>query len=138
MERASPASVYERWEEFYVSGDKGKREVHYYLKRKDGTGSDLVVIGKEKTLRHMSYHFAFKERSLHFNFANSSSFLAKLRSRREVVDWLNSIIDLGEFMFIYIYIYIFIFFILEGIESWWVSSSSPFLISFDFEFYLLP
>lgn len=94
LERASPASVYETWDECYVSSDKGKREVHYYLKRKDGTGSDLAVIGKEKTLRHMSYHFAFKERSLLFNFANSSSFLAKLRSRREVVDWLNSIIHL--------------------------------------------
>lgn len=108
LEKVSPATVYERWEEFYVSSDKGKREVHYYLKRKDGSGSDLAVIGKEKTLRHMSYKFAFKEGSLLSIFANSSSFLAKLRSRREVVDWLNSVIDSGTFAKVY-YIYVFLF-----------------------------
>lgn len=75
------------WEEVFVSSDKGKREVHYFLKRGDGS-SDLAVVGKEKSLRHMSYHYAFRNRSLF-----SSLSLAKLKSRREVVDWLNSIVS---------------------------------------------
>ena len=83
------SSVYERWEEVYVSSDKGKREVHYFLKRRNGDGGlDLAVVGKEKTLRHMSYHYAFKDREQRF-------LLPKLRSRREVIDWLNSVVIPG-------------------------------------------
>lgn len=78
---------YMSWEEVYVSSDKGKREVHYYLKRRDGR-SDLAVIGKEKSLRHMSYHYAFE--------TNPSSSFVKLKSRREVIDWLNSIVSDSE------------------------------------------
>uniref|UniRef100_A0A5B6ZQB1 BAH domain-containing protein n=1 Tax=Davidia involucrata TaxID=16924 RepID=A0A5B6ZQB1_DAVIN len=92
MERsaaASMSSAFVRWEEVYVSSDKGRREVHYYLKRRNGT-SDLAVIGREKSLRHMSYHYAIRDRSL-LSISPSSSLL-KLRSRREVIDWLNSII----------------------------------------------
>ncbi|XP_027153150.1 uncharacterized protein LOC113753249 isoform X1 [Coffea eugenioides] len=81
------SSVYERWEEVYVSSDKGKREVHYFLKRRNGDGGlDLAVVGKEKTLRHMSYHYAFNDREQRF-------LLPKLRSRREVIDWLNSVVN---------------------------------------------
>lgn len=71
------------WDEVLVSSDKGKREVHYYLKRNDGS-SDLAVIGKETSLRHMSYHYALRNR-----FRS----LAKLKSRREVFDWLNSVVS---------------------------------------------
>ncbi|KAL2905098.1 DUF724 domain-containing protein 3 [Bienertia sinuspersici] len=70
--------VYVGWEEVYVCSEKGRREIHYVLKRKDG-GSDLAVIAKEKSLRHMTYRFLL----------DFSSFL-KPKSRREVVDWLNS------------------------------------------------
>ncbi|PON94451.1 Agenet domain containing protein [Trema orientale] len=75
------------WDEVFVSSDKGRREVHYYLKRSDGR-SDLAVIGKEKSLRHMSYHYALRNRS-----PFSASSLAKLKSRREVIDWLNSVVS---------------------------------------------
>lgn len=88
---ASPTSstaAYVSWEEVNVSSDKGRREVHYYLKRRDGI-SDLAVIGKEKSLRHMSYNFAIKNRSLFF----SSTSFYKLKSRKEVVCWLNSVIS---------------------------------------------
>ncbi|KAK6242822.1 hypothetical protein SCA6_008211 [Theobroma cacao] len=88
---ASPASstaAYVSWEEVNVSSDKGMREVHYYLKKRDGA-SDLAVVGKEKSVRHMSYHFAIKNRSLFF----SSTSFHKLKSRREVVDWLNSVVS---------------------------------------------
>ncbi|MCD9644004.1 hypothetical protein HAX54_031961 [Datura stramonium] len=87
------ASYYVKWQEVCVSVDKGRREVHYYLKRRDGA-SDLAVVGKEKTLRHMSYHYAIKDFSL-LSLSNSSSLL-KLRSRREVIDWLNSIVPVTD------------------------------------------
>lgn len=83
---SSTASCYVSWEEVNASSDKGRREVHYYLKRRDGCGSDLAVIGKEKSSRHMSYHYVISNKS----FATS---LYKLKSRREVVEWLNSIIS---------------------------------------------
>ncbi|XP_022994011.1 uncharacterized protein LOC111489832 isoform X1 [Cucurbita maxima] len=73
------------WYEVFVSSDRGRREVHYYLKRGDG-GSDLAVVGKEKSLRHMSYHYALRDRFL-------SSSLTKLKSRREVVEWLSSVVS---------------------------------------------
>ncbi|KAK9903808.1 hypothetical protein M0R45_000917 [Rubus argutus] len=87
VEAATAAFGFVNWEEVFVSSDKGRREVHYYLKRSDGS-SDLAVIGKEKSLRHMSYHYAFRNRSL---FPTSS--LVKLKSRREVVDWLKSVVS---------------------------------------------
>ncbi|CAK9186316.1 unnamed protein product [Ilex paraguariensis] len=82
--------LYVRWEEVYVTSDRGRRDVRYYLIRKDGT-SDLAVAGKEKSLGRMSYRYAIRDLSL-VSASNSSSFL-KLRSRREVIDWLNSIVS---------------------------------------------
>ncbi|CAI8595673.1 unnamed protein product [Vicia faba] len=76
---------YVSWEEVVVSMDKGRREVRYFLKKKSGGGSDLALIGKEKTPRHMSYHYAIRDSSL-------GPFL-KLKSRREVLDWLDSIVS---------------------------------------------
>ncbi|OIW02268.1 hypothetical protein TanjilG_15257 [Lupinus angustifolius] len=75
---------YVSWEEVFVSSEKGRRVVHYFLKRQSGD-SDLAVIGKEKSLRHMSYRYALRNPSL-------GPYL-KLRSRREVIDWLDSIIS---------------------------------------------
>ena len=95
MERLASAAAtasfggYVSWEEVFVSSDKGRREVHYFLKRRGGGGSDLAVIGKEKSLRHMSYHYVIRNPSL-----GPSS---KLKSRREVVDWLDSIVS-GSFL----------------------------------------
>ncbi|XP_021723834.1 uncharacterized protein LOC110691232 isoform X1 [Chenopodium quinoa] len=75
---ATKEVVYVGWEEVYVCREKGRREIHYVLKRKDG-GSDLAVIAKEKSLRHMTYRFLL----------DYSSFV-KPKSKKEVVDWLNS------------------------------------------------
>ncbi|KAM0983610.1 hypothetical protein ACFX15_010744 [Malus domestica] len=91
-EAAAAPICFMRWDEVFVSSDKGRREVHYYLKRRDGS-SDLAVVGKEKSLRHMSYHYAFRIRSL---FSMSS--LAKLKSRREVIDWLDSVVTDTSFL----------------------------------------
>ncbi|CAL0307984.1 unnamed protein product [Lupinus luteus] len=91
MERLAGSSAattsyqgYVSWEEVFVSSEKGKRVVHYFLKRRSGD-SDLAVIGKEKSLRHMHYRYALRNPSL-------GPYL-KLKSRRELIDWLDSIVS---------------------------------------------
>ncbi|KAL9246175.1 hypothetical protein vseg_019744 [Gypsophila vaccaria] len=85
-ERAGKGGGYVGWEEVYVSREKGRREIHYTMKRRDG-GNDLAVIAKERSLRHMTYRFL-----LHFDFDTTSTInsAGKPRSRRELIDWLNS------------------------------------------------
>ncbi|XP_058193052.1 uncharacterized protein LOC131310183 isoform X2 [Rhododendron vialii] len=112
MERTAAAettsSEYVRWEEVHVSSDQRKKrreEVRYYLRRRDGK-SDLAVIGKQKKKGHFpysnhhhvssSYHYAIQDRFLRSSISvspYSSSYSLKLRSRREVVDWLNSFVS---------------------------------------------
>lgn len=89
-----------------MSNDKGRREVHYLLKRRGG-GSDLAVLGKEKSLKHMSYRYAIR---------NTSSFRPyfKLRSRREVVNWLDSIVSGSRFRpKILIHLHLIFFIVIE-------------------------
>ncbi|KAH9611676.1 hypothetical protein KSS87_017394 [Heliosperma pusillum] len=75
------------WEEVYVCSEKGRREIHYTMKRRDG-GKDLAVIAKERSLRHMTYRFLLDiNDSKTTSFSNTGS---KPRSRRELIDWLNS------------------------------------------------
>ncbi|KAF6137297.1 hypothetical protein GIB67_036334 [Kingdonia uniflora] len=76
---------YVGWEEVIVSNEKGRREVHYYLKRRGGASSDLAVVGIERTIRHMSYHYALANTESPPNL--------KLKSRREVIGWLSSIVQ---------------------------------------------
>ncbi|KAI4357834.1 hypothetical protein L6164_001757 [Bauhinia variegata] len=86
---ASTATTsYVSWKEVFISNDRGRREVHYFLKRRDGS-SDLAVVGKEKSSRHMTYHYAIRHEAL--VLMGPSFSLLKLKSRREVIDWLNSI-----------------------------------------------
>ncbi|CAI9785365.1 unnamed protein product [Fraxinus pennsylvanica] len=86
---AAPAS-YIGWEEVVVPGENVRREVHYYLKRNDGGGPDLVVVGKEKCPKRM-YYYGIRDKKYLLSSLKYSSLL-KLRSRREVFDWLNSIV----------------------------------------------
>ncbi|XP_072977293.1 uncharacterized protein [Typha angustifolia] len=97
--------AYVSWEEVVVSNDKGRRVVHYYLKDSRG-GADLAVVGRERSVRHMSY--AVPNRFLRLLLAAwpcrlgspSPSFSPpppegislKWRSRREVIDWLSSFV----------------------------------------------
>eukprot|EP01018_Ginkgo_biloba_P028931 Gb_20784 [translate_table: standard] len=79
------------WEEEYVSNDRGSRVVHYNLKDRHGN-IKLAVIGTERSLRHMVYVVA--DEFLHLaNVNKSSSSSTKWRSRREVVDWLTSLLS---------------------------------------------
>ncbi|XP_064940258.1 uncharacterized protein LOC135593872 isoform X1 [Musa acuminata AAA Group] len=105
MEGANGAYV--AWQEVVVSNDKGRRVVHYYLKGAGG-GADLAVVGREKSLRHMSYAVpsqfvrSLKARphllpslpsSSASHLPSASAFPFKWRSRREVIDWLSSLVQ---------------------------------------------
>ncbi|XP_054775843.1 uncharacterized protein LOC129284400 [Prosopis cineraria] len=100
MERLASAKAttpcgYVSWEEVFVSGgeSKGRKEVRYFLKRRNGS-SDLAVVGREKSTRHMSYNYAVRDEVLAFIGSSTSSLsLLKLKSRRDVIDWLNSIVS---------------------------------------------
>ncbi|KAJ9563701.1 hypothetical protein OSB04_008861 [Centaurea solstitialis] len=96
MERSM---AFVKWEEVFSTNNRGRREVRYHLKRRDGT-SVLAVVGKEKKTKtnsgdnnnnNKSYRYAIRDKSL---FGLSSS---KLRSRREVIDWLTSLVNDGSF-----------------------------------------
>ncbi|KAJ8754944.1 hypothetical protein K2173_015456 [Erythroxylum novogranatense] len=79
------------WKEQFVSQERGRRVVHYFLKDSAGE-SVLAVVGTERSVRHMFYIVAEEfvrlhgpENSIHAGF--------KWRSRREVVDWLTSMLS---------------------------------------------
>ncbi|XP_043688404.1 uncharacterized protein LOC122639595 [Telopea speciosissima] len=78
------------WKEEFVSQERGNRIVYYFLKDAAGD-SVLAVVGTERSLRHMVYVVAEdflqaygSEKSINVSF--------KWRSRREVVDWLTSML----------------------------------------------
>ncbi|KAK4746345.1 hypothetical protein SAY87_012657 [Trapa incisa] len=79
------------WKEQYVTQERGNRVVHYILKDSAGE-SFLAIVGTERSVRHMFYVVAEEfvqsygaEIGIHSGF--------KWRSRREVVDWLTSMIS---------------------------------------------
>ncbi|CAH8323590.1 unnamed protein product [Eruca vesicaria subsp. sativa] len=79
------------WKEHFVSKERGSRVVHYFLKDSAGE-SILAIVGTERSARHMFYvvsedfvSFYGSENSIHAGF--------KWRSRREVVDWLTSMLS---------------------------------------------
>lgn len=79
------------WKEQFVSQERGNRVVHYYLKDSGGE-SVLAVVGTERSVRHMCYvaaeeflEICGKEGCVPAGF--------KWRSRREVVDWLTSMLS---------------------------------------------
>ena len=79
------------WKEQFISQERGNRVVHYFLK--DSAGESIIaVVGTERSVRHMFYVVAEEfvqvygaENSIHAGF--------KWRSRREVVDWLTSMLS---------------------------------------------
>lgn len=82
---------FEAWEEQVVCPERGSRVVHYYLKNTSGT-SVLAVVGTERSIRHMFY--VVSDEFLHAYGGDSSiNVCTKWRARREVVDWLTSVIS---------------------------------------------
>ncbi|EPS62942.1 hypothetical protein M569_11845, partial [Genlisea aurea] len=80
---------YVGWEEMVAYTGKGRREVHYFLKRRGG-GRDLVVVGRETDA--MTYDYTFNDGHFLFPILNGFSGL-KLRTRKEVVDWMDSMVS---------------------------------------------
>ncbi|GFP80470.1 hypothetical protein PHJA_000190400 [Phtheirospermum japonicum] len=79
------------WKEQYVSKERGNRVVHYFLKDNSGE-SILAVVGTERSVRHMFYVVA--EEFLSARGADSSVQAGfRWRSRREVVNWLTSMLS---------------------------------------------
>uniref|UniRef100_A0A6N2K8A7 BAH domain-containing protein n=1 Tax=Salix viminalis TaxID=40686 RepID=A0A6N2K8A7_SALVM len=83
--------VFVAWEEHIICHERGSRVVHYHLKDKFG-GLVLAVIGTERSIRHMTYVVSdeFLEAYGSNESINSST---KWRARREVVDWLTSMVS---------------------------------------------
>ncbi|KAJ4977252.1 hypothetical protein NE237_002358 [Protea cynaroides] len=78
------------WKEQFVSQERGNRIVYYFLKDAAGD-SVLAVVGTERSLRHMVYVVADDFLQAHGSEKSiNASF--KWRSRREVVDWLTSLL----------------------------------------------
>ncbi|XP_021739535.1 uncharacterized protein LOC110705924 [Chenopodium quinoa] len=78
------------WREEFVSQERGSRIVHYILKDYCGK-SILAVVGTERSLRHMVYVVA--EDFLSYSGTDNPVQAGfKWRSRREVVDWLTSLL----------------------------------------------
>ncbi|OEL13000.1 hypothetical protein BAE44_0025981 [Dichanthelium oligosanthes] len=106
-----------QWEEVVVSNDRGRRLVHYYLRGGGGgdgeAARELAVVGRERSPRHMSY--AVQGRFLRALAAAAGAVAVapspsrspsaaagagadggaprRWRSRREVVDWLSSLVS---------------------------------------------
>ncbi|CAL5006097.1 unnamed protein product [Urochloa decumbens] len=99
-----------QWEEVVVSNDRGRRLVHYYL-RGEGDTKELAVVGRERSPRHMSYAVQGRllrslaaaagavavapspSRSPSAAGAGDGGAPRRWRSRREVVDWLSSLVS---------------------------------------------
>ncbi|KAL8249729.1 hypothetical protein R6Q59_006597 [Mikania micrantha] len=98
-------AAFVNWEEVCSTNRKGRKEARYYLKRRDGT-YDLAVVGKEKKLgRHKKapscssyrYRYANRNKSLFMSLDLPFVLPSKLRSRREVIECLSSIVSDGSF-----------------------------------------
>lgn len=79
------------WEEHIVCHERGNRVVHYFLKNSAGD-MVLAVIGTERSIRHMMYVVSddFVEA---YGSIGSVNACTKWRARREVVEWLISLVS---------------------------------------------
>lgn len=79
------------WKEQFVSKERGHRVVHYFLKDISGE-SILAVVGTERSVRHMFY--VVSEEFLKAYAGEDSVYAGfRWRSRREVVNWLTSMLS---------------------------------------------
>lgn len=88
---ASDNPCFVEWKEQFVSKERGNRVVHYYLKDVAGE-SILAVVGTERSVRHMFYVVSEEFLSAHGG-ENSDYSGYRWRSRREVVNWLTSMLS---------------------------------------------
>lgn len=88
---ATLENYFVEWKEEYVSKERGNRVVHYFLKDNSGQ-SVLAVVGTERSVRHMFYVVSEEFLSVHGpeNLVHAGF---RWRSRREVVNWLTSMLS---------------------------------------------
>ncbi|KAI8557499.1 hypothetical protein RHMOL_Rhmol04G0015400 [Rhododendron molle] len=79
------------WKEQFVSKERGNRVVHYFLKDASGE-SILAIVGTERSVRHMFYVVSEEFLDVH-GAENSVHAGFRWRSRREVVNWLTSMLS---------------------------------------------
>lgn len=88
---ATSDQYFVEWKEQFVSKERGNRVVHYFLKDSSGE-SVLAVVGTERSVRHMFY--VVSEEFLNAYGADNSVHAGfRWRSRREVVNWLTSMLS---------------------------------------------
>ncbi|XVE87644.1 hypothetical protein DITRI_Ditri19aG0004400 [Diplodiscus trichospermus] len=82
------------WEEHIICQERGNRVVHFYLKEASGN-LVLAVVGTERSIRHMTYVVSgeFVQAYDFHGFINAN---AKWRARREVVEWLQSLLSMNR------------------------------------------
>lgn len=78
------------WEEKIISEEKGNRIIYYYLKDTVG-GSLLAVVGRERSIRHMTYTIS-EEFLDYYRCWNAPIAGTRWRARRDVVEWLISLV----------------------------------------------
>ncbi|XP_019176883.1 PREDICTED: uncharacterized protein LOC109172190 [Ipomoea nil] len=78
------------WEEKFIAEEKGSRIIHYYLKDTVG-GSLLAVVGRERSIRHITYTVS-GEFLDYYRCWNAPIAGTKWRARRDVVEWLISLV----------------------------------------------
>ncbi|KAI4379151.1 hypothetical protein MLD38_005486 [Melastoma candidum] len=89
------ACAYVGWEEEAAPAPKGaRREVRFYLRKKGDSGRVLAVVGRERSLRHMSYYLVLGDGcGVRGGVGRDGSGAWDFNSRREVVDWLNAVVS---------------------------------------------
>ncbi|XP_022716241.1 uncharacterized protein LOC111275279 isoform X2 [Durio zibethinus] len=82
------------WEEHIICQERGNRVVHFYLKEASGI-LVLAVVGTERSIRHMMYVVSgeFVQAYGIHGFINANT---KWRARREVVEWLQSLVSMNR------------------------------------------
>ncbi|KAK6917860.1 Bromo adjacent homology (BAH) domain [Dillenia turbinata] len=78
------------WEERIISQERGNRVVHYYFKDSFGDYV-LAVVGTERSIRHMIY-VVTDDFLMDYGSGKFINSCTKWRARREVVEWLNSMV----------------------------------------------
>ncbi|KAL5838853.1 hypothetical protein ACOSQ3_016022 [Xanthoceras sorbifolium] len=79
------------WEERIICQERGNRVVHFYLKNTVGDFV-LAVVGTERSIRHMMYVVS-DEFVRAYGSSRFTNMFTKWRARREVVDWLTSVVS---------------------------------------------
>ncbi|XWS12956.1 hypothetical protein CRYUN_Cryun37aG0134300 [Craigia yunnanensis] len=82
------------WEEHIICQERGNRVVHFYLKEASGI-LVLAVVGTERSIRHMIYVVS-GELLQAYGFHGFINANTKWRAKREVVEWLQSLVSMNR------------------------------------------